>query len=245
MDPHVFNELVKQEKKHWWFIARRAISYTLLHGITLEPLPLILDAGCGSGGNLPMLSTFGDVFAMEQNEQALTWAKERHIGKVEYGELPNHIPFPNINFDLVTLFDVLEHIDDDAAAMQALSERMNPGAVICITVPAHQWLFSRLDREHHHHRRYNKKQIRALLANAGLQVQWINYWNCLLFPLAALIRIAENFNLKRDFTIGTRTPSPWLNNLLRKMVSAERYVIPHMPLPFGLSIVVLARKLKA
>ncbi len=242
MEPHIYDELIKQEKKHWWFIARRAITYTLLRGITMAPSPLILDAGCGSGGNLKMLSTFGDVFAMEIHPQVLEIAQRRKIGHVEYGQLPDQIPFPEVNFDLVTLFDVLEHLDDDLAALQALHERMNPEAVLCLTVPAHQWLFSRLDTEHHHRRRYSKKRLRALLLEAGFRIHCINYWNCLLFPAAIIVRILEKLQPNRDYTIGSRIPKPWLNDLLKKTVSAEHSIIPHVPLPFGLSIVALARK---
>lgn len=241
MEPHIAEDIAKQEKQHWWFYARRAMAYTLLRGITLAPSPIILDAGCGAGGNLHMLNTFGDVFAMEPDEQLLAHARRRKIGHVEYGALPGEIPFPELTFDLVTLFDVLEHIEDDAAALQALAERMSPKAVLCINVPAHQWLFSQQDRTHHHHRRYSKKQLSKLLVDNGFTLHWMTYWNCLLFPVAAMLRLYERGSAK-PYAIGTQMPSPYLNNILKKIVSAERHLAPHMPLPFGLSIMVLARK---
>lgn len=243
MDPHIYDELSKQEKTHWWFISRRAITYTLLSGVTLPKSPMILDVGCGSGGNLPMLKTFGNVFATELHEPALKLSRRRKIGTIEFGMLPGEIPFDDLTFDLVTLFDVLEHVDDDRASLAALAERMNPGAVICLTVPAYQWLFSRLDREHHHFRRYGKRELKERLIEAGLQVQTISHWNCLLLPAAILVRILEKIGTKREYSLGTRIPKPWLNKWLRKIVSAERHIIPHMPLPFGLSLIAIARKI--
>jgi SAM-dependent methyltransferase len=243
MDPRIYNELILQENTHWWFVSRRAIAYTLLRGITLSHSPLILDAGCGSGGNLAMLSTFGSVFGMEMHEQVLARAKARHIGQVEHGKLPGDIPFPGQTFDVVTLFDVLEHIKDDKAALDALVARMNPGAVMCLTVPAFPWLYSRLDREHHHFRRYTRRELIERLNEAGLAVQHASYWNCLLFPIAVFVRLLENLNIPPQGSLGSHIPSKPINKFLRKIVSAERYIIPHFALPFGLSLIVIARKL--
>lgn len=242
MDPHVYDGLVKQEKTHWWFISRRAVAYTMLRGTTLPKSPLILDAGCGSGGNLPMLASLGDVFAMDKDERMLAVARKRKIGKVEACNLPGPIPFGDLNFDLVALFDVLEHVEDDRAALETLASRMNPSAVMCITVPSYPWLFSRIDRQHHHFRRYSKKQLKTLLIETGYEVQWMNYWNCLLFPFALVVRLLEKLPSNTDYTIGTRQPPPWLNTLLKKILVAERTLIPITPLPFGLSMIVIARK---
>lgn len=242
MDPHIYEELRAQEHHHWWFASRRAIICSLLHHIHFPGTPLILDAGCGSGGNLPLLASIGSVFAMEPDEKARSHAASLGIGRVAYGRLPDDIPFPGLRFDLITLFDVLEHVEDDRAALTALTARMQPGAVLCLTLPACQWLFSRLDREHHHYRRYSRKTMRRLLQEAGLEIQMMNHWNCALFPAALAVRLLEKTIRRRGATIGSRIPVPWLNRLLQRAVSAERHLIPRLPLPFGLSLVILARK---
>jgi len=245
MELAAYSELVQQEQNHWWFIARRAITRALLNRANLPANAAILDAGCGSGGNLSMLASYGAVSAFEMSEFMYARAKERSIGRVEQGKLPEQIPFANEQFDLITMFDVLEHIENDSAALSTLSARLKTGGKMLITVPAFGWLFSRHDQLHHHFRRYSRRELQTKLQNSGLEIELINYWNCLLFPVAVATRLVDfliSKVSKGQNTIGTKTPAPPINKLLAKLVSAEKFIIPRLPLPCGLSLVVVARK---
>jgi SAM-dependent methyltransferase len=242
MDPLIYKELVEQEDSHWWFLSRRAIIRSLLQRIKLPSNAKILDAGCGSGGNLPMLSRLGNVYAFELHDGMRAHAEARGIGQVEAGKLPADIPFKGTNFDLITLFDVLEHVEDDRGSLSELTDRLNPGGILCLTVPAFPFLFSRHDHLHHHFRRYRRTELLRKIEANGLEVIEDDYWNFFLFPVAMVVRLFECFNMPKDHTLGTKKPSPLLNRLLAELVSSDRFLIPHIRLPFGLSIVLLARK---
>ena len=245
MDPLIYKEMLEQESTHWWFRSRRRIVKSLLKSIKLKQDAAILEAGCGSGGNLPLLSVLGGkVYAFEMYDLARESAKARNIATVEEGKLPDAIPFAGINFDLIGLFDVLEHVEDDAATLKALAARLNDGGRLCITVPAYQWLFVRHDRLHHHFRRYSKTELLRKMEAAGLQVEFISYWNCLLFPIAIIVRLLDGLGIPKDYTIGAKKPSALINRLLLLLVSSERHLLPFMRLPFGLSLILLASKPK-
>lgn len=243
MDPAIYQEMLELESTHWWFRSRRSIVKSILQSLKLKPKAAILEAGCGSGGNLPMLAELGgDLYAFEIYDIAREHAKARNIATVEAGKLPDNIPFQGKQFDLIGLFDVLEHVEDDNAALKALVARLNSGGAMCITVPAYQWLFVRHDRLHHHFRRYSKGELVGKIENAGLRVEFVSYWNCLLFPIAVLVRLVDRFNIPKDHTIGAKKPSPLINRLLNALVSSERYLLPFVRLPFGLSLLMIARK---
>ncbi len=242
MDPQIYQAIVEQEKGHWWFAARRAVARTLLRRLKLPAAARILDGGCGAGANLPLLAPFGQVHAFEMNESLRQCATARRIGQVEPGSLPDGIPFPDMQFDLITLFDVLEHIKDDCAALAALASRLKDNGALLLTVPAFQWLYGPQDRLHHHFRRYGRRELKQKLQEAGLRVEFLNYWNMLLFPVAAAVRLAERLRSDTGQAAGLRTPPSPVNHLLAAVVSVERFLVPIVPLPFGLSLIAVARK---
>jgi SAM-dependent methyltransferase len=242
MEPHIYAELAEQEDSHWWFAARRAITLSLLKRFPLPSHAQILDAGCGSGGNLNFLAAFGETYGFELDNASRARAQKRGIGRVEPGKLPDGIPFDNQLFDLITLFDVLEHVEDDRAALAALAGRLKSGGMLIINVPAFQWLFSQHDVSHHHYRRYGWDELKQQLETAGLEVRLMNYWNALLFPAAAAARLVEKMFPPKQHAMGSGTPPALVNTLLSKMVSAERFLIPRVRLPFGTSIIAVVRK---
>ena len=242
MNPEIYAELIAQEESHWWFRARRAIVKTLLGHLSLPKDALILEAGCGAGGNLPMLSQLGKVFAFELDDGVRSHAQARNIGHIEAGKLPDAIPFAGTNFDLIALFDVLEHIEDDRAALQALAARLKPGGVLFLTVPAFQFLYSQHDKLHHHFRRYSRTGLKQLIESAGLKIERMSYWNFFLFPVAICARLASKLGIGGKRTPGAATPPSFINELLFQCVSSERFLIPHISLPFGLSLIAVARK---
>jgi SAM-dependent methyltransferase len=242
MDARIYHDIAQQEETHWWFRARRAIFHHLFTKLNLPVRAKLLDAGCGTGGNLPLLAEFGTVHGFEMHEPSRTHAIARHIGTITDGSLPNRIPFEGTNFDFISLFDVLEHVENDSAALHALHGRLNEGGVLCLNVPAYQWLFGPVDVAHHHFRRYSLAQVRTLVEQAGFTIEYINYWNCLLFPVAAATRLFERLLGKTGGSAGAAIPPAPINKLLATLVAAERFLIPYVRLPFGLSILVLARR---
>lgn len=238
MDAHVYSEMAALEQQHWWFAARRKILDKLISTLPLPPDAKILEAGCGSGGNLNMLARHGQVYAMETNTQALALAVAKGAGQIAAGRLPAAIPFGDQKFDLIALLDVLEHVDDDAASLSALRTRLKPGGWLLLTVPAYPFLWSRHDELHHHKRRYVARDLRAISEAAGLHIPYLSYFNTWLFPLIAAARLARpGEGSSGDLTM----PSKLTNALLTKIFASERLLLGRVTLPFGVSLLALAR----
>lgn len=245
MDSYLFDEMLGQEKTHWWWLSRRAIIRSRLNALQLPQDASILEAGCGSGGNLGMLASLGrPLYAFEINDKPRANAVALKLATVEYGALPGPIPFPGLDFDLICLIDVLEHVEDDKASLAALAGRLKPDGVLCVNVPAFQCLFSRHDRLHRHFRRYSKPQLLRMLQDAGFTIEFAGYWNFFLFPAAILARLVDALGFSKGHAIGAKEPPGTINRFLTALVSSERYLLPYMALPFGLSLLVLARKSK-
>jgi len=228
------------ESRHWWFVARRKIIAKILNSC-LPPQPRsILEIGCGTGGNLELLSCYGTLFGMEMDEAALALAKSKEICPVEQGALPGGIPFSQ-QFDLICLFDVLEHISEDLAALQSIHSRLSPNGTVLLTVPAYAFLWSDHDVQLHHKRRYTRQELATLFEKAGFTVRYTTYFNTFLFPVIALVR-GVNKLLKCSGGTVVAMPPPLLNKLLLNIFACERFLLPAVSLPFGVSLLLLAER---
>ena len=241
MERRVYARMGEVEDRHWWFVARRRILAAVLERSALLPRPArVLEAGCGTGGNLGMLSRFGAVRAFEPDTEARGKAARRNHCEISDGALPGRVPFAGERFDLVAVLDVLEHLDDDEAALRALAERLQPGGLILVSVPAYAFLWSRHDVAHHHKRRYTRASLLAVARAAGFEPVSVSYFNTLLFPLIVVRRmLGRLFALKGD---DDAMPPLWLNRLLGAVFAFERRLVGRWRLPFGVSLLMLARK---
>ncbi|MGF1574879.1 MAG: class I SAM-dependent methyltransferase [Cyanophyceae cyanobacterium] len=240
MDPKAYDQMAQVEDIHWWFVARRQILSRVIQSIQLPSQAQILEAGCGSGGNLAMLSAFGTISGMEMSDMARQKAQARGLGVIQSGQLPHGIPFEGQRFHLIALLDVLEHLEEDQVALRALASRLTAQGSLLIAVPANPWLWSRHDDINHHKRRYTRAQLRQVIEQAGLKLERITYFNTLLFPLIAAIRLAQKqFKLQDsdDLTL----PSSTVNRILTWIFGLERLWITRIPMPFGVSLLAVAR----
>lgn len=242
MDRDVYTRMGALEDRHWWFVARRRIlTEALERFVDLPPEARLLEVGCGTGGNLSMLGRFGSVAALEPDAEARRLASRHGQADIRDGRLPSAIPFNGTRFDLVAALDVLEHLDDDAATLEALHDQLHPGGWLVLTVPAFSFLWSRHDEKHHHKRRYRKAGLVHLVTRAGFVPVRVTYFNTLLFPLIAGVRL-----LKTLFALGGKPdddmPSPLVNRLLTAVFSSERRLLGRVPFPAGVSLLMIARR---
>lgn len=241
MERNIYDDIKNNEDIHWWFIGRRKIIESVLNKMLHKHAKnKVLEIGCGSGGNLQLLRTYGELHAMEYDDQARQIANSRNLCQVKFGELPDNIPFDD-QFDLICLLDVLEHLDNDSHVLQSIAEKLNPGGTLLVTVPAYQFLWSEHDVANHHKRRYTRKSLQMAFKNTGVSIKYISYFNCALFPLILMHRLIGNIvNSKesRDITL----PSPLINNLLKKVFASEQLFVPRLSLPFGVSVLAVAVK---
>lgn len=235
MDRAVYERMDVLEAKHWWFAARREIIAALIgRELTRKPGARILEAGCGSGGNLDMLRRFGAVDAFEYDGTAREAAKVKSGLDIRPGALPQDVPFETERYDLIGLFDVLEHIDSDAESLAALAGRLGPDGKIIVTVPAFPFLWSRHDVSHHHFRRYTRRSLAEAAEKAGLRVRWSSYFNTLLFPLAIVTRAAKR--LTGSDVPDDKFPAAPVNAALKRIFGSEKHLVPRVRMPFGLSL---------
>jgi SAM-dependent methyltransferase len=201
-----------------------------------------LDAGCGSGGNLALLAGLvphGQLYGFEYDDEARGAAQALGVGTIAPGALPDGLPFPETAFDLIGLFDVLEHLADPVASLRALGTRLSPGGALVLTVPAIPQLWGPHDVVHMHHRRYTAASLTQHIDEAGLRIEYLSYMNLLLLPLAIVQRLRERV---LGYRADALTPAPWLNGLLRRSWELERHWVPAHRLPFGLSLLAIVRR---
>ena len=138
---------------------------------------------------------------------------------------------------MITLFDVIEHVEEDGSSLQALSSMLNPGGRFVITVPAFNFLWSQHDDENHHKRRYRRRDLVNLAQQFGLNLDYISYFNSWLFPPTACVRLFRKIIPYEESWQDMRKPNEIINRALQFLFSSERHVIGKMTLPFGVSLV--------
>jgi len=196
----------------------------------------ILDVGSGSGSMIPMLQTFGDVTMLEPDTQMVQKLRNEFKLPIIHGTLENKQVG---SYDIVTLFDVLEHIEDDNATLRRIHDILNEDGYVILTVPAYQFLWSKHDTEYHHKRRYTVPMLRERVEKAGFSIERITYFNTFLFPPALMVRLLQKVfkTNASDFNVGS-----FLNRIFTIVFSAERVALRLFNFPFGLSIFCIASR---
>jgi 2-polyprenyl-3-methyl-5-hydroxy-6-metoxy-1,4-benzoquinol methylase len=243
MDKSYYRIFFEVQKSHWWFVGKKKIVLDLVrrHVPSRSEGHKILDIGCGSGLMLNALKAIGEVSGMDMSDEAISFSKEIFDGTVKKGFLPNNVPYEYENFSLVTALDVIEHIDDDRAALKAIRATMLDGGQAIITVPACMFLWSGHDVLNEHKRRYTHKELKTKLVEAGFKIERISYFNTLLFPAIGFVRLV-NRALNRKETSDVDLPSLPVNYILKKIFTAERFFLKFISFPIGVSILAVVRK---
>jgi SAM-dependent methyltransferase len=232
------------EDRHWWYRGRRRVLERTIIRLQLPSRARVLDAGCGSGRNMLELARYGAVTGIELSDASVAAARRRGIGEVVQGSVLE-MPFAEDSFDLAVCLDVIEHLDDDRAALGELRRVLAPGGVLLVTVPAYQWLWSGHDEINHHHRRYNRATLLAAAADAGWRCEFATYFNSLLLPVAILLRVLDRLQTKAKTTessLDLWVPPAPLNWLLQQPLNVEATAIGRgCPIPAGLSLLAVLR----
>ena len=238
MDRAVFDRMAEHDQVHWWYVARRRILADLIRReADLPDNARILEIGCGTGHNFEMLRAFGRLDALEVDGEARALASTRLGRAVGDAPLPELSGVPDHEYDLIALLDVLEHVDARPESLKSIAAKLAPGGKILITVPAYQWMWSAHDLAHHHKLRYSKKGLRRDAEAAGLKVRKIGFFNSLLFPIAAAVRILGKLRGKTS-SDDDLPPRP-LNATFGTIFGLERHLIGRVPFPAGVSLFAL------
>lgn len=231
------------ERDHWWFAARREIVLAQVGRFLGRPAPgrerRVLDIGCGAGGMLAFLEAYGRASGVDASAEAVDMARAQG-GDVRRGALPDDIPFADGTFDLITLLDVLEHVEEDARALDRIRRLLRPDGLLIVTVPAFRFLWSGHDVVNEHRRRYVRAGLALRLREAGFRIERITYFNTLLFPPIAAVRVLGRLRGGAARADQGTVPGP-VNGLLRRIFSMEKRLLTAGNLPFGVSLLAVAR----
>ncbi len=244
-DPQLFAQNAELEAKNFWFAGRN----TLLQQVLRRYLPSagdVLEIGCGTGFVLAMLRAqypSANLWASDIFSEGLPFAAGRvpsaHVVQMDATALPFRDAF-----DLVGAFDVIEHIDDDRAALAEMTAALRPGGTLLLTVPQHPRLWSRMDEYAHHKRRYTSPELLAKLGEAGLRVRYATSFVSLLLPAMAWSRWRQAkqppvvSGVDPDLQLGAAT-----NASLSAVMAIERGLLAaRLRLPVGGSLLAVAQK---
>lgn len=241
MDPAEIERMARHEDWYWWHRARRSIVQKTLQRHVGDGLR-ILDVGCGSGATTQILRRFGSVLAFDLEPAALRFARGRGLTVARSRAQP--LPLRDRALDLVVALDVLEHLEDDRTAALEVLRVLSPGGLFLATVPAYPFLWSRHDEALHHKRRYTKPQLQHLLESAGFEILISSYFMLPAFPPAWILRILQRRSAPQDPREFDPYPAipRWLDALLGGAIALEGHLVGRLPLPFGLSVLALARR---
>ena len=239
MERVVYQQMAELDDRHWWYRARRKIIDELIRRYARPRVEAqVLEIGCGTGHNLAMLAGFGHVDGLELDDEARALSEKRLGRAIMSSPLPELADVADRHYDLIGAFDVIEHIEDDSAAIASIAKKLKPGGKFVMTVPAHQWMWTAHDVVNHHKRRYSRGSLKALLERSPMKLEKIGYFNSLLFPLAIAERAASKLRDREDADV--KLPPAALNAVLETIFAAERHLVGRLPLTPGLSLFAIA-----
>lgn len=237
------------EDVHWWYHGLRGVMYTML-GLDRPHAgqPLILDAGCGTGGTLRKLqqSGFNNTLGFDYSADALHFCKERGLDNVCQGSLMG-IPFPSNTFSIVISCDVVNDggLPDEMLALREMYRVLKPGGRVFLNLPAYTFLRGEHDMATSVVRRYTAGSISRKLEQAGFRVRQATHWNMFLFPVVLAVRLVSRvrgLDPEKQARSDINVPPKPANMLLTAVLNVERALLRHANLPFGSSVAVVAVK---
>lgn len=251
MDQQYFKEYYHLERVNWWFTVRRRILRDRIHRQLQSPKGIqSLNIGAATGTTSDMLTEFGEVMSVEYDQECCDYTKTFLKTPLIQGSITD-LPFSNNSYDLVCAFDVIEHVEDDAKAVEEMMRVCKPGGYIAITVPAYAFLWGEHDVINQHFRRYTKTGLLKLLKNHPGKIVYQTYFNSILFlPIAAFRLLARGTSqlkgpkketVESDHAIfGTEG---FFNDLLAGIFSIDYFLLKWgFRFPAGVSIMVFFKK---
>jgi len=256
---HEYGIMYEVEDNFWWYVGMRNNLVNLLERYwdwKAQPQPKILDAGCGTGAALQRLADgFGgrissqNALGLDLSAEALRFCKQRGLGSQTLRGSITELPFADHTFDILLSFDVISNLPEPNPGFREFARVLRHGGLMVLNLPAYQFLYSEHDLAVRTLRRFDKGEVRKLLAENGLMPLRMSYVNSILFPPAAAVRLTKKALLKtkptQDLHSDLTPPPALLNKLLLWLMAREADLLRHsnFDLPFGLSLITVARKM--
>ena len=247
-DASAFEFLFEMERKHFWHVGRREIILDVIERDVPKLQNIrMLEIGCGNGSVLAFLKQNGiDIEGGDIFLEGLRFCRQRTSSVALYQIDALSLPFNN-DYEVIGIFDVLEHIEDDEKVLAEINRALKAGGKLILTVPVHKFLWSRHDEASHHKRRYSRMELVTKLEQSGFAVEKVSYYMFFLFPLLAVIRLIGKYGKRRSAVKMGSTPLelktvPVVNEVFLGLLRLERFLLRYFNLPFGTSLMFLARK---
>jgi SAM-dependent methyltransferase len=253
MKPKDYADLHALEEEFWWFAGMREVTAALLDPIFSATRDrTILDAGCGTGGNISWLARYagnGKVTGIDVAVEALRFcAASQHERLIQSSV--THLPFADSTFDLVTSFDVLVQLPgtrSDEQAIRDMHRVLRTGGIAFVRVAAYEWMRSSHDAALATQHRYTLTELTQQMRNAGFKILRTTYANAILLPAAAVRRLLlKRIGLAAKGSDVTPLPPSleWLNRFLANALRSEARILrnPRASLPAGLSAICIAER---
>lgn len=247
MNPAEYANIEKLESKHWYYVGKRLlVRYWIEARLDPKPGDTLLDCGAGTGRFAEEMAARWHVMVLDDHEESLQRLRSKFPPECVLRVSATGIPLGADSVDAVTALDVLEHIQDDAAAVREMKRVLKTDGVVVATVPASMALWSDWDESLHHFRRYDRSRLAALFPRTEWDLLHLNYSNVLVYPVVWLLR---KWRRIRRGDIGSphpkkraedRIPPHALNSFLRWTFVALGK--SRIPFPFGVSLILVARK---
>jgi len=232
--------LFQHEEEHFWFVSRREFILKYLRKyIGYESKLIEIGAGTANVAHYLMQNGYKNISVGEMHRNGLKYAeKYGFVSRYQFDLM--RAPF-EAEFDAVGFFDVLEHIEDDEGAIRQIHKLLQPEGYLVLTVPAHQWLWSRFDVLSGHKRRYTKQALRTLLERNGFEVMEARYFMMAIVPLLLLRKMvfAEKNETRAEAALSIH---PFINRILLMLTRLENSVNAWLPNVCGGSLMMIARR---
>lgn len=246
MRKDLYQEMYELEETYWWHVAKRMLVKKLLSlYINDYSNKKLVDIGCGTGKFLQEMNVWQDwqaLLGLDGSDEAIKFTKERKIAQVKKADFETKLPIKSNSYDVVTSLDVVEHINDDQHLIHEFYRVLKPGGIAIITVPAHQWLWTYWDEMLGHYRRHNKQSVSRLFNNAGFTIEKLSYFYSYLLPIALIFRALKSRKTKDEQASDFIKVPQIINMFLLSKAFVEKESIKYINIPFGLSVVCVAKK---
>lgn len=243
MNSQEYDNLERVEEAHWYYVGKRDfVRHWILKTRKPQPSDVLLDCGAGTGRFAKEMEAFCKVLVLDDHAEAVQLLGKRFSREQILLLTDGAVPLPAASLEYVTALDVLEHISNDRTVVEGFHHLLKPGGLAVVTVPASMALWSDWDVALHHFRRYRRSQLQALFPESDWEIVHVNYTNVLVYPLVWLARRWRKWFPAKPGAVRAedRLPAGWINRLLRVQFTWLARV--KIPMPFGVSLVLVARR---
>jgi SAM-dependent methyltransferase len=243
MNSDEYTNLERVEARHWYYAGKREfVMRWILRARPPSPQDVLLDCGAGTGRFAKEMEAHCRVLVLDDHEEALRLLRSRFRADQILSLAGDRVPLPDESLEYVTALDVLEHVPDDAAVVDGFFRLLKPEGLVVVTVPAGMALWSDWDEALHHYRRYDQAQLKALFPSSKWEIIHVNYTNVPIYPLVWLVRRWRRWFPKKPGCLRTEdtVPPVYINRFLHAQFTLLARM--RMPFPFGVSLLLVARK---